>query len=1017
MALAKNYFDLTEKYKSKYGKRTIVFMQVGAFFEVYGLKKDNKNLLNVKSEIYNFSKYCDLIVSEKNNKIDNRPVVMSGFRDYMIDKYLKKMQNQSYTIVVIKQDEQAKNTTRSLAGIFSPGTMFNDDDEDTKLSNNISCIWIRKNNNSIIRKDNLNIGICNIDIFTGKTNIFEFETENYKNPCSFDELEQFISIYNPIETNFLYNIETELTDTIIQYIGLNSKKIHKIDLNYIDESEIKTRQKEDENFSKGLKCENQVFQYEILKKYYKNDMVEQIKDNLSYYILSLQCLCYLLEFIHDHNPSLVDVLQLPELNNHDKRCILANHSLKQLNILSQTSENQYDKYRLENIINLCKTNMGKRKFRQILLNPKCNVKELNESYELIKHIYSKKYVNSWEKELMNIRDIERLKRKSILNKITPYDFYTLYENLQQIKKIINVIIKDKKLSKKLNSEKNKINCNKLIEFLEKYFIIKECKQINTTYFDKNIQQNDFKNFIKRGNYDEYDNCLRKKSDYRCGLNEIVKYLSQKSIEYDSKVKSPQTYIKIHTTATQGISLLITKKRSTILKKAVQKMKEHGDSIRIDFYSVYDNETKEIELDTNIDVTNHISKNMMITSTKINNIIFQISKVEEQFTIILQNVYQKIQKEFNLMEDMFYELNVFVMEVDVLYSKVKMIDVFHLSCPVIKEKDVSYVNIKKLRHLIIESMNNDELYVSNDIKINNSENDAMGILLFGTNAVGKTSFIKSLGIAVIMAQAGMYVPCESMEYHPYEYIFTRILGNDNIFKGLSTFAVEMSELRIILNKSNKNSLILGDELCSGTENESAMSIFMSSLEELYTRSSSFIFATHFHEIVQYEELEKMPRLHCKHMRVKYNNELKTLVFDRKLCDGSGEPIYGLEVCKSLRMPDVFLNRAYELRNKYSSDREKNVLNMKLTKYNSDKLRGMCEFCKKNVGTEIHHLQYQCKANKKDNYITNDEHIFHKDHKANLSSICESCHNKLHEMNLVYTKKKTTDGYMLTLKRDD
>ena len=49
------------------------------------------------------------------------------------------------------------------------------------------------------------VGMANIDIFTGKTNIFEFETENYKNPCSFDELEQFISIYNPIETIFLYN--------------------------------------------------------------------------------------------------------------------------------------------------------------------------------------------------------------------------------------------------------------------------------------------------------------------------------------------------------------------------------------------------------------------------------------------------------------------------------------------------------------------------------------------------------------------------------------------------------------------------------------------------------------------------------------------------------------------------------------------------------------------------------------------------------------------------------------------
>ena len=64
----------------------------------------------------------------------------------------------------------------------------------------------------------------------------------------------------------------------------------------------------------------------------------------------------------------------------------------------------------------------------------------------------------------------------------------------------------------------------------------------------------------------------------------------------------------------------------------------------------------------------------------------------------------------------------------------------------------------------------------------------------------------------MAQSGLYVPCSEFTYYPYNYLFTRILGNDNIFKGLSTFAVEMSELRTILKNANDNSIILGDELC-------------------------------------------------------------------------------------------------------------------------------------------------------------------------------------------------------------
>ena len=72
----------------------------------------------------------------------------------------------------------------------------------------------------------------------------------------------------------------------------------------------------------------------------------------------------------------------------------------------------------------------------------------------------------------------------------------------------------------------------------------------------------------------------------------------------------------------------------------------------------------------------------------------------------------------------------------------------------------------------------------------------------------------------------------------------IIGNDNISKGLSTFGVEMSELRVILNNCDNNSLILGDELCSGTETDSALSIFNASIEVMSERKSNFIFATHF-----------------------------------------------------------------------------------------------------------------------------------------------------------------------------
>ncbi len=214
---------------------------------------------------------------------------------------------------------------------------------------------------------------------------------------------------------------------------------------------------------------------------------------------------------------------------------------------------------------------------------------------------------------------------------------------------------------------------------------------------------------------------------------------------------------------------------------------------------------------------------------------------------------------------------------------------------------------------------------------------------------------------------------------------------------------MSELRVILKYGNSHSLILGDELCSGTEIDSALSIFVSGLEKMYKENSSFIFATHFHQIQHFDELRQMSKLQMKHLTVEYNPQCKSLIYNRKLKDGAGESIYGLEVCKSLQLPDSFLDRAYEIRNKYDKSYN-NILSYKTSKYNKDKLRGMCEFCKCEMSNEIHHLKYQ--KDFKDSQLH---------HKANLSSVCETCHDKIHSLGLIYERKKTMKGdYILISK---
>ena len=400
------------------------------------------------------------------------------------------------------------------------------------------------------------------------------------------------------------------------------------------------------------------------------------------------------------------------------------------------------------------------------------------------------------------------------------------------------------------------------------------------------------------------------------------------------------------------------------------------------------ENQEFKLDCSaIQYIESTKNDANISSNEIKELCLLIHESKHIMSKSLQKVYSEFVDKMVDFSDNLDSICEFVGVCDVLFAKVYIACKHNYCKPVIdNDRDSSFMNVDGLRHPLIENLLQDELYITNDVSMND---DQLGILLYGTNAVGKSSFIKSIGISVIMAQAGMFVPCSSMVYKPYQSIFTRILGNDNLFKGLSTFAVEMLELKSIIRSCDENTLILGDELCSGTETNSAVSIFIAGLNHMYKKSSNFIFATHFHEIVYYDEIQEKNKMAIKHMEVIYDKGTDSLVYNRKLQDGPGNNMYGLEVCKSLHLPDDFLDEAYSIRNKYSGNAT-NVLDLKTSHFNSKKLIGMCELCEKNMSSEVHHLQHQKDANNTNGYINN----FHKNHVANLMSVCDSCHHKLH-----------------------
>jgi DNA mismatch repair protein MutS len=997
MTIVKDYLDYTEKWKKEYGERTLVLIQVGSFFESYGLLDTDNNIYG--SSIVEFAEINDMTISRKNICVGKARVVMAGFGLPQLEKYIKKLQDHGFTIPVYTQDTQSKNTTRSLHTIFSPGTYFSNDTKE--LSNNITCIWIHHSKSGLSISEQVTIGISNIDIYTGKTSIFEFSKDFIHNPSTYDELERYISIYHPNECIIIANFEENIINDIINFTSINSIKIHKINI---------TSNTNTDTIKLVKNAEKQNYQQEVIKRFYLNKNDETILNGLQNYCIAIQSFIYLLDFTYKHNPNLVNNISEPLLENYTNRLILANHSLKQLNIIP---DHRFSgKYScVSNLLNNCVTPMGKRNFLYNLLNPTTNIETLNQSYYITDHLLQG---NTWENyrlALSNIRDMEKLRRKLIMKKITPKDFTILHNNICIIISLYSECNKDKRLMKYLaRDEKVKdemkellVFCKKLKEMIERHLDINKSKIIDDISQEK-LGNWDTHNifYINRGLDERVDLSYKKTIECSQELECIRKYLSDLISKHEKSTKTTE-FVKIHETAKMDATLQATKRRVTFLKKAIENTATDGGAT-LKYKSSFSEKEETYMLDlTTLDysVNGGSQSSMVITSPQIRKITSLINTSKNDLIGELELYYYKFVDKF-LENDLESIIN-FVINLDILQCKCFIAKEHNYCKPIIQPYEKSFINFKGIRHALIEHLNTREIYITNDLSLGY---DINGILLYGTNAVGKTSFIKAIGIAIIMAQAGLYVPATEFIYYPYTTLFTRILGNDNIFKGLSTFAVEMTELRTILQMADKNSLILGDELCSGTESDSALSIFVAGLEILHNKLSTFLFATHFHEIVKYEEVIALDKMKMYHMSVIFDKANNKLVYDRKLKAGAGESMYGLEVCKSLNLPLDFLNRAHDLRIKYNKC-YKNILAQEVSKYNSKKIKDICEICNINNGTEIHHLEYQ--KNAQDNYIITGNVNFHKNHAANLINVCHQCHYKIHKNNEKLSIRKTTDGY--------
>lgn len=221
-------------------------------------------------------------------------------------------------------------------------------------------------------------------------------------------------------------------------------------------------------------------------------------------------------------------------------------------------------------------------------------------------------------------------------------------------------------------------------------------------------------------------------------------------------------------------------------------------------------------------------------------------------------------------------------------------------------DSGVIDIRDGRHPVVEKYTGDAYFVPNDCALDLGRNRLA--LITGPNMAGKSTYMRQIALAVIMAQMGSFVPAKSARIGVVDRVFTRVGASDDLATGSSTFMIEMTELAAILKNASQKSLIIYDEIGRGTSTYDGMSIARAALEYTVKQiGAKTLFATHYHELTALEgEVEGV---------VNYNVAAKkrgdSVVFLRKIVRGATDDSYGIEVAKLAGVPDKVVSRARQV----------------------------------------------------------------------------------------------------------
>ncbi len=519
--------------------------------------------------------------------------------------------------------------------------------------------------------------------------------------------------------------------------------------------------------------------------------------------------------------------------------------------LVETLRTKDKTYSLLWLLDKTKTSMGARLLREFILKPSVNIEEITKRHNLI-DLFNKEFLlkSELKEYLYQIYDLERLVGKIVISNLNGRDLLQLKSSIKVIPDI-NLVLEG-------------LNLPKLKTFDSLYELLEISIDLDAPVTIKEG------GIIKEGYSNELDEL---KNIRKNGKDFISKF------EAEEREKTGIKTLKVGYNRVFGYYIEVSK----------------GESKKV---------TEEF---------GYIRKQTISNSER-----FITAELKEKEDLIL-NAEDKIKSlEYDLFNEIKDKVSEYISDLQEVSKKIAFYDVMQSLATVSEENnfvrskinDKGLVRVINARHPVVEKVIKSD-YTSNDIIMD--ENTSI-LMITGPNMSGKSTYMRSLAIIIILNQIGCFVPATESDLPIFDKIFTRIGASDDLVGGESTFMVEMKESANAIKNATKNSLILLDELGRGTSTYDGMSLAGSIITYITKNiKCKTMFSTHYHELTKMCEYTDG----IKNVHVSIDEKDGDIVFLHKVLDGAVDRSYGINVARLANLPKEVIDEANKMLNEYES----------------------------------------------------------------------------------------------------